>query len=253
MNTIPNNILIFSSSLIFILICAGYFFLYQHLKRSAQRKTITLAPVLSTAPLRNKIFDLSKEKPMVADFYFALGTTIFISLILTVCVGGLIIEYFITKAHLMGLELLIFLVLVAVLIFIGSLILIAKQVVRPLLQMIALCALAREKEIIFDQNKVLFSIGLVHGPANDLIKEGHPYIEIPYALVKEIQILPAFSISSSSSSGGRSIPERLNFVFQNGAEFPKIKTFPFGKHKDAIIEELRKHISGPILNQHNSH
>lgn len=244
MNTSPNSFILISVSLLLMLICAGFFFTYQHLIKMTLKKTVILDPLLTTTPLANKTFDLSKEKSMTIEFYFALGTIISITLILTICVGGLIIEYFIKKAHLMGPELFIFLILASAMIFIGSIILLVKQAIQPLLQIIALCKCTREKEIIFNQDKVLFSIGLVNEPANALIKEGHPYIEIPFALVKEIKIRPTVV---SSGSGSRSIPERLQFILNNSAEVPEIKTYPFGKYKDGIIEELRKRTAGQVI------
>lgn len=221
-------------------VLVGFIFLFQHVRYLMNRKTIVLPP-LSSVRGGIKIFDLSKDKTMAMDNARGLVIISIAALAVTVGGGGLVVEYFVTKSHLMSRGMFISLVTLVVLGFAGFLSFCSRGI-RYFLKTVELTASTRGKEIIFDETKVSFSVGLVESVhSNKLIDHGRSYLEIPYASVKAIEVLPATSSSRST------IPARLKFDLHGEDHSPTIKRTPLGENEGAIVEELRKRITVPIV------
>ena len=223
----------------------GFFFLFKHMKELNQRKTVVLPPVSNSgSPASDRIFDLSQEKNMNIDFYFFIGALCSIFPFLVIVLGGALIHYLFTNWYLIHCT---FSFLSAVLSF-GSVwgLKHLVQLVRELFKALALSKSTRCREIIFEETKVRFSIGLIESnDVHELTEQGKAYLEIPYMQVKEVQGL------QPNTTHSRSTPGRIVFHLHDSDKTPAIKIFPFGKFEKDIIEELRRRIPATItLNAH---
>lgn len=223
----------------------GFVFLFKFLNDIRKRETVVLPPASpSGTVLGVRVFDLSKERSVNADFYFGIIAISLVGSFLTVILGAVLIQYVITNWHRLPWGGVVLLAALTA----GGLwaVKFGVETVRGLLKALQLSASIKRREVVFEESKVLFHLGLVEfSDFDDLVDQGKAYLEIPYQQVSEVEGL------QPDTSRSNSVGRRLKFVLRNPSKNLYVKRYAFGKYEKDIIEELQKRISVSIvLNEH---
>lgn len=234
-----SSIMMFAIVVILASLGLSYFLLFQHIKESTLRKDFVLSPKgdLDPSGVASRSFQLKQAGGIGRDISWGLNVVLIVTVLIGVGGGGLTIEYFIRKGHLATPQTL-FISAAAAMLFFLTLLYFAMKAIRHFLKIMALAKLTKGKEVIFNQDQVLFSIGLVYSNHQDqLVKRNQPYLEIPYSSVEEVQV------HQGTQSSRRYLASRFTFIVFGEKEPISILRTELGENHDAILAELRLRIN----------